>query len=116
MPLDYPVCGRLAANGWNNRLPAAQHPGPALGLALLATPTGALLGDTFSKAVFLGSGLMAIVSGLVGNVLVEDMKLGPVGAAVVGRLACRCLAYRLMVPHLLRPPARVRSSRVLLFA
>eukprot|EP00197_Chlamydomonas_leiostraca_P000546 CAMPEP_0202886740 /NCGR_PEP_ID=MMETSP1391-20130828/42328_1 /ASSEMBLY_ACC=CAM_ASM_000867 /TAXON_ID=1034604 /ORGANISM="Chlamydomonas leiostraca, Strain SAG 11-49" /LENGTH=483 /DNA_ID=CAMNT_0049570015 /DNA_START=113 /DNA_END=1564 /DNA_ORIENTATION=+ len=38
----------------------------------------ALLGDVFSKAVFLGAGLMAILSGLVGNVLVEDMGLGPV--------------------------------------
>lgn len=37
-----------------------------------------LLNETFSKAVFLGAGLMAIISGLVGNVLVENLKLGPV--------------------------------------
>lgn len=44
---------------------------------------GGLLGDVFSKAVFLGAGLMAILSGLVGNALVEDLKLGPVGAVSV---------------------------------
>ena len=38
----------------------------------------AVLGDVFSKAVFLGAGLMAIVSGLLGNVLVETLRLGPV--------------------------------------
>mmetsp|Transcript_5039 Transcript_5039/g.10932 ORF Transcript_5039/g.10932 Transcript_5039/m.10932 type:complete len:498 (-) Transcript_5039:665-2158(-) len=37
-----------------------------------------LLGDTFSKSVFLGAGLMAILSGLLGNVLVEDLGLGAV--------------------------------------
>ncbi|KXZ47291.1 hypothetical protein GPECTOR_36g18 [Gonium pectorale] len=45
-----------------------------------------LLADTFSKAIFLGAGLMAIVSGLAGNVLVEDLRLGPVApfdAAIV---------------------------------
>ena len=31
----------------------------------------------FSKAVFLGGGLMAILSGLLGNVLVEGAGLGP---------------------------------------
>lgn len=53
----------------------------------------ALLGDTFSKAVFLGAGLMAILSGLAGNVLVEDLKLGPVriyraGMLDVARASC----------------------------
>lgn len=38
----------------------------------------ALLSDLFTKAVFLGNGLMAIASGLIGNVLVEDLRLGPV--------------------------------------
>lgn len=45
-----------------------------------------LLSDLFTKAVFLGNGLMAIASGLLGNVLVEDFKLGPVApfdAAIV---------------------------------
>jgi hypothetical protein len=45
-----------------------------------------LLSDLFTKAVFLGNGLMAIAAGLVGNVLVEDLGLGPVApfdAAVV---------------------------------
>lgn len=49
-----------------------------------------LLSDLFTKAVFLGNGLMAIASGLVGNWLVEDMRLGPVApfdAAIVVLLA-----------------------------
>jgi hypothetical protein len=40
----------------------------------------------FSKSVLVGNGLMAIVSALVGNVLVEDMGLGrvaPFDAAIV---------------------------------
>ncbi|KAF6258525.1 hypothetical protein COO60DRAFT_1691963 [Scenedesmus sp. NREL 46B-D3] len=38
-----------------------------------------LLGDLFTKqAVFLGNGVMAIASGLLGNFLVEDLRLGPV--------------------------------------
>ena len=36
------------------------------------------LSNTFSKAVFLGNGLMAILSGLLANYLVDDMALGPV--------------------------------------
>lgn len=36
------------------------------------------LGDTFSKAVFLGNGLVAILAGLVANYLVENLQLGPV--------------------------------------
>lgn len=36
------------------------------------------LGGTFSKAVFLGNGLIAIVAGLLGHALVEVFKLGPV--------------------------------------
>lgn len=49
-----------------------------------------LLSDLFTKAVFLGNGIMAIASGLIGNVLVEDFKLGPVApfdAAIVVLLA-----------------------------
>lgn len=45
-----------------------------------------LLSDLFTKAVFLGNGVMAIASGLLGNVLVEDLSLGPVApfdAAIV---------------------------------
>lgn len=45
-----------------------------------------LLGDVFSLSVFLGSGLVAIVSGLVGEILVQVLGLGPVApfdAAVV---------------------------------
>ena len=38
----------------------------------------ALLAAVFSQASFLGAGLMAIVSGLVGNWLVEHMQLGVV--------------------------------------
>lgn len=48
---------------------------------------GDWLGNTFSQAVFLGNGLMAIMSGQVANVLVEALHLGPVSpfdaAAVV---------------------------------
>ncbi|PRQ16671.1 putative molybdate-anion transporter, major facilitator superfamily domain-containing protein [Rosa chinensis] len=33
---------------------------------------------TFSKAIFLGNGLIAIVSGLLGNLLVDSLALGPV--------------------------------------
>lgn len=33
---------------------------------------------TFSKAIFLGNGLVAILSGLFGNFLVDSMNLGPV--------------------------------------
>lgn len=36
------------------------------------------LDKTFSKAIFLGNGLVSIVSGLVANYLVTDMSLGPV--------------------------------------
>lgn len=36
------------------------------------------LGDTFSKAVFVGNGLVAILAGLFANFLVENMALGPV--------------------------------------
>lgn len=33
---------------------------------------------TFSKAIFLGNGLVAIVAGLFGNILVDTLSLGPV--------------------------------------
>lgn len=33
---------------------------------------------TFSKAIFLGNGLVAIVAGLFGNFLVDSLNLGPV--------------------------------------
>lgn len=33
---------------------------------------------TFSKAIFLGNGLIAIISGLFGNLLVDTFSLGPV--------------------------------------
>ncbi|KAJ4840909.1 hypothetical protein Tsubulata_001102 [Turnera subulata] len=36
------------------------------------------LSVTFSKAIFLGNGLVAIISGLFGNVLVDALALGPV--------------------------------------
>ncbi|CAI0441797.1 unnamed protein product [Linum tenue] len=36
------------------------------------------LSVTFSKAIFLGNGLVAILSGLFGNVLVDTLALGPV--------------------------------------
>ncbi|KAK8606523.1 hypothetical protein V6N13_030804 [Hibiscus sabdariffa] len=36
------------------------------------------LSITFAKAIFLGNELMAILSGLFGNVLVDSLKLGPV--------------------------------------
>lgn len=36
------------------------------------------LSITFSKAIFLGNGLVAIVSGLFGNLLVDTLGFGPV--------------------------------------
>ncbi len=48
--------------------------------------TPLLASGSFSKAIFLGAGLVAIVSGLVGNLLVEDLRLGavaPFDAAIV---------------------------------
>ena len=36
------------------------------------------LDKTFAKAIFLGNGLVSIVSGLLANYLVTDMSLGPV--------------------------------------
>lgn len=36
------------------------------------------LSVTFSKAIFLGNGLVAILSGLFGNLLVDSFSLGPV--------------------------------------
>ena len=36
------------------------------------------LDKTFAKAIFLGNGLVSIVSGLLANYLVTDMRLGPV--------------------------------------
>lgn len=36
------------------------------------------LSETFSKAIFLGNGLVAIISGLIGNLLVDTLALGPV--------------------------------------
>lgn len=39
---------------------------------------GNWLGGTFSKAVFVGNGLTAIVAGLLGHALVEMLGLGPV--------------------------------------
>ncbi|XP_073018190.1 uncharacterized protein [Primulina eburnea] len=36
------------------------------------------LSITFSKAIFFGNGLVAILSGLVGNLLVDSLNLGPV--------------------------------------
>ncbi|CAK9146527.1 unnamed protein product [Ilex paraguariensis] len=36
------------------------------------------LSITFSKAIFIGNGLVAIVSGLFGNLLVDTLSLGPV--------------------------------------
>ena len=50
------------------------------------------LGNTFSQAVFLGNGLMAILSGLAAHLLVETAALGPVApfdAAATGALRSR---------------------------
>ena len=40
--------------------------------------SGDWLGGVFSKAVFLGNGLMAILSGLLAHALVETFSFGPV--------------------------------------
>ena len=39
---------------------------------------GDLLGGTFSRAVLVGNGLVAIVAGLVAHTLVETLGMGPV--------------------------------------
>ncbi|EFJ49984.1 hypothetical protein VOLCADRAFT_58801 [Volvox carteri f. nagariensis] len=54
------------------------------------------LGDTFSKAVFVGNGLMAILAGLVASYLVDTLKLGPVApfdAAIVVLVAGGAVIY-----------------------
>ncbi len=40
----------------------------------------ALLGHVFARASYVGAGLMAIMAGLLGDVLVEKLGLGPVSA------------------------------------
>lgn len=39
---------------------------------------GEWLGGTFSRAVFLGNGLIAILAGLIAHSLVETLSFGPV--------------------------------------
>ena len=43
---------------------------------------------TFSKAIFHGNGLVAILFGLFGNVLVDTLALGPVAPFDVACFAC----------------------------
>lgn len=52
--------------------------GPVLSLSLQRGFEQQWLSLTFSKAIFLGNGLVAIVSGLFGNLLVDTVGLGPV--------------------------------------
>ena len=58
---------------------------------------GNWLGGTFSKAVFVGNGLVAIVAGLLGHALVEVLQLGPVSpfdaAALVLLIGGAYIAY-----------------------
>ncbi|KXZ48039.1 hypothetical protein GPECTOR_31g403 [Gonium pectorale] len=54
------------------------------------------IGDTFSKAVFVGNGLMAILSGLLASYLVDNLSLGPVApfdAAIVVLLLGGAVIY-----------------------
>ncbi|KAG2485482.1 hypothetical protein HYH03_015756 [Edaphochlamys debaryana] len=54
------------------------------------------IGDTFSKAVFVGNGLVAILAGLVANYLVDTLRLGPVApfdAAIVVLLIGGAVIY-----------------------
>lgn len=55
------------------------------------------LGLTFSKAIFLGNGLAAIVAGLLANTLVGPLGLGPVSpfdaAAVVLAIGMTTIMY-----------------------
>jgi hypothetical protein len=55
------------------------------------------LGNTFSIAVFLGNGLVAILAGLLGHGLVETFNFGPVApfdaAAVVLLIGGIAIAY-----------------------
>lgn len=64
-------------------MPSASAPGEVNPSCQLRCPLqrgfeGNWLGGTFSKAVFIGNGLIAIVAGLLGHALVEVFKLGPV--------------------------------------
>jgi hypothetical protein len=52
--------------------------GDADACALQRGYDGELLGGTFSRAVFVGNGMIAIVAGLVAHTLVEMLGLGPV--------------------------------------
>lgn len=56
------------------------------------------LGDTFSRAVMLGNGLVAILSGLLANTLVEPLALGPVApfdaAAVILAIGGAIIYFR----------------------
>jgi MFS family permease len=55
-----------------------------------------LLGGVFSRAVFLGNGLCAIVAGLVAHALVETLELGPVvpfDTAAVVLLTCGAIVW-----------------------
>ena len=54
----------------------------------------AWLSGTFSKAVFLGNGLVAILAGLIANTLVTGMELGPTApfdAAAAALALSRCM-------------------------
>ncbi|GJP56872.1 hypothetical protein CLOM_g15918 [Closterium sp. NIES-68] len=55
------------------------------------------LSVTFSKAIFLGNGLVAIVAGLIANTLVTDLSLGPVApfdaAAVLLAIGMAVIMY-----------------------
>jgi MFS family permease len=58
--------------------------------------SGDWLGNTFSQAVFLGNGLMAILAGLVAHTLVETLAVGPVApfdAAALVLLAGGAIVY-----------------------
>jgi hypothetical protein len=54
------------------------------------------LSMTFSKAIFLGNGLVAIVAGLLANYLVDDLQLGPTApfdAAAILLAIGGCVVY-----------------------
>ena len=71
----------LTSSSQNLHAEISPHRPPESKAGVTATQrgyNGDWLGGVFSKAVFLGNGLMAILAGLLGHTLVETLGLGPV--------------------------------------
>lgn len=75
------ICARqgdLRCISWGVARPSSTVYGDDEACALQRGYDGELLGGTFSRAVFVGNGLIAIVAGLVAHTLVETLGMGPV--------------------------------------